>query len=147
MTTTAKRSNDDSTGTPAPKRSATDTATSVVDANWKELDFGKPFANKYDGFHIGFGIGDARNRLTLQMSKPPETVRAPFEPKVHTTGGGGGGGTDTKGNADPSFVIELDGASHAKMLAFEAKVKGTAVAKRDDWFVKGKHGSTAHSFF
>ena len=50
MTTTAKRSNDDSTGTPAPKRSATDTATSVVDANWKELDFGKPFANKYDGF-------------------------------------------------------------------------------------------------
>ena len=144
MTTTAKRSNDDSTGTPAPKRSATDTATSVVDANWKELDFGKPFANKYDGFHIGFGIGDARNRLTLQMSKPPETVRAPFEPKVHTTGGGGGGGgADTKGNADPSFVIELDGASHAKMLAFESIIKDAAVTKRDEWFPKGKHAPTA----
>ena len=82
MTTTAKRSNDDSTGTPAPKRSATDTATSVVDANWKELDFGKPFANKYDGFHIGFGIGDARNRLTLQMSKPLELLGSLVEGAV-----------------------------------------------------------------
>ena len=141
MSTTAKRSNDDSSGTPAAKRSLTDTATSVVDVDWNQLSFGKPFANKYEGCHIGFGLGDARNRLTLQMTKPPNTVRAPFEPKVHSAGGGGGG-TD-KGSSDPSFVIELDDASHSKMLAFETMVKDTAVAKRDEWFLKGKHAPTS----
>jgi len=142
MSTTAKRSNDGSIGAPAAKRPSTDTATSVVNAEWNELVFGKPFANKYDGFHVGFGFGDARNRLTLQMTKPPDTVRAPFEPKVHSTAGGGGGGTD-KGSSDPSFVIELNVASHTKMLAFEDKVKDTAVAERNDWFPKGKHAPTA----
>ena len=141
MSTTAKRAHDDSSGAPAAKRSSTDTATSVVDVDWNQLNFGQPFANKYEGCHIGVGIGDARNRLTLQMTKPPDTVRAPFEPKVHSAGGGGGG-TD-KGSSDPSFVIELDDASHSKMLAFETMVKDTAVAKRAEWFPKGKHAPTA----
>ena len=141
MSTTAKRANDDSSGAPAAKRSSTDTATSVVDVDWNQLNFGQPFANKYEGFHIGVGLGDARNRLTLQMTKPPDTVRAPFEPKVHSAGGGGGG-TD-KGSSDPSFVIELDDASHSKMLAFETMVKDTAVTKRAEWFPKGKHAPTA----
>ena len=79
--------------------------------------------------------------MTLQITKPPDTVRAPFEPKLHTAGGGGGG-TD-KGSSDPSFVIELNDASYTKMLAFEIKVKDAAVAKRDDWFPKGKHAPTA----
>jgi len=141
MSTTPKRSNDGIIGTPAAKRPSTNTATSVSDVEWDELVFGKPFANRYDGFHVGFGFGDERSRLTLQITKPPDTVRAPFEPKVHTAGGGGGG-TD-KGSSDPSFVIELNDASHTKMLAFETKVKDTAVAKRDDWFPKGKHAPTA----
>jgi len=141
MSTTPKRSNDGIIGTPAAKRPSTNTATSVSDVDWDGLVFGKPFANKFDGFHVGFGFGDERSRLTLQMTRPPDTVRAPFEPKVHTAGGGGGG-TD-KGSSDPSFVIELNDASHTKMLAFETKVKDTAVAKRDDWFPKGKHAPTA----
>ena len=59
MSTTAKRANDDSSGAPAAKRSSTDTATSVVDVDWNQLNFGQPFANKYEGCHIGFGLGDS----------------------------------------------------------------------------------------
>ena len=145
MTTAAtKRSSNDSTiDAPAAKRPSTGTATNILEAEWNELAFGKPFANKYDGNHVGFGFGDDRNRLTLQMATPPDMVRAPFEPKVPTTGGGGGGGGADKGSSDPSFVIELDDASHAKMLAFETKIKDTAVAKRAAWFSKGKHAPTA----
>ena len=115
------------------------TATSVRDADWSTLVFGKPFPNKYDGFHVGFGFGTDRNRPTLQMATPPETVRAPFEPKVHTTVAGATGAN----GGDPSFVIELDGESHAQMLAFEATVKDVGVVRRDDWFPKGKHGPNA----
>ena len=138
MTTTSKRANDGTNDVPPTKRPS-GTATNVLEADWEELVFGKPFANKYDGYHVGFGFGDDRNRLTLQMTKPPDTVRAPFEPKVHTTGGGGGA---DKGSSDPSFVIELNDASHAKMLAFETKIKDTAVAKRAEYFNKGKHAPT-----
>ena len=51
MSTTPKRSNDGIIGTPAAKRPSTNTATSVSDVEWDELVFGKPFANRYDGFH------------------------------------------------------------------------------------------------
>ena len=129
------------------------TATNVRDADWTTLAFGKPFANKYDGAHVGFGFGNDRNRLTLQMATPPDTVRAPFEPKVHSStalagaGGGAGGGAaagaNGGGGGDPSFVIELDGASHAQMLAFEATIKDVGVARRAEWFAKGKHAPTA----
>jgi hypothetical protein len=140
MAASTKRTNESTDGGPAPKRSNNgNTATNVLEADWNGLVFGMPFANKYDGLHIGFGFGDDRNRLALQMAKPPNTVRAPFEPKVHTTAGGGA----DRANADPSFVVELNDASHAKMLAFEAKIKSTAVARRKDWFGKGKHAPTA----
>ena len=72
------------------------------------------------------------------MTQPPETVRAPFEPKVHDTVGGGGGKT-----GDPSFALELDDEAYAKMLKFEHAVKTSAVANRDAWFAKGKHAATA----
>ena len=137
MAATGKRSSDAS-GPPAKRANGT-VATNLRQADWEELSFGKPFANKYDGFHIGFGFGDSRNRLTLQMTKPPETVRAPFEPKVHDTVGGGGGGK----TGDPSFALELDDAAYAKMVKFEDAVKTSAVANRDAWFAKGKHAPTA----
>ena len=111
MTTTAtKRSNDSTNGAPAAKRTSTNTATNVIDADWNALVFGKPFANKYDGYHVGFGFGDDRNRLTLQMATPPDTVRAPFEPKVHTNGGGG---TD-KGSSDHHTALAGTDPSRSK---------------------------------
>ena len=68
MSTTPKRSNDGIIGTPAAKRPSTNTATSVSDVEWDELVFGKPFANKFDGFHVGFGFGDERSRLTVSYT-------------------------------------------------------------------------------
>ena len=140
MSTSVKHSYESTNDSPPTKRPNCNTATNVLEADWDALAFGKPFANKYDGFHIGFGFGNDRSRLTLQMVKPPETVRSPFEPKVHTIPGGGGA---DKANADPSFMIELDDAGHARMLDFEGKIKDTAVTKRADWFSKGKHAPTA----
>ena len=118
MAATGKRSSDAS-GPPAKRTNGT-VATNLHQADWADLHFGKPFANKYDGVHIGFGFGDSRNRLTLQMTRPPETVRAPFEPKVHDTvggggytvgGAGGGGGDRGAGGRDGGGAEGGDGSS------------------------------------